>query len=56
LLLGGEGVGGSRDSGCKAITDEPTGCGLCGTEGGEDCESEGQSDDRIIIELPMDVP
>jgi hypothetical protein len=55
LLLGGEGVGSRRDSGCEEITDEPTGCGLCGKEGGEDCESEGHSDDRVIIELQMDV-
>ena len=55
LLLGGERVGGRRDSDCEEITDEPSGCGICGKEGGEDCESEGHSYDRVIIELQMDV-
>jgi hypothetical protein len=49
--LGVEGTG----AGCEKITDEPTGCGLCGKKGGEDCEREGHSDDRVIIELQMDV-
>jgi len=56
LLLGGERVGGRRDSDCEEITDEPTGCGICGKEGGGDCESEGHSYDRVVIELQMDVP
>jgi hypothetical protein len=38
------------------MTDESTGCGLCGKEGGEDCESEGHSDERVIIELQPEVP